>query len=156
MNPTDQRTDVQAQYHELLALLANTLKYVEAIGVDPKVVESYKRLLRYLRACSPDVIADIVGEKNSKKPGRLTKAFPPPSDEEILRMTSQRIVDLASNPDVPRSYLERIATVRFGMTTGGLSNLRSRAALLDKLRTLIGNENAHDAIARAAVRHRPE
>ncbi len=144
-----------SEYQRLLSLLASTLKYVQGINADPSLVKSFKQLLRYLRTLPPANIDEILGNtsSNAKRSGRGSE--PPPSDEKILGMTFQQILELASNPQVPRTHLEQIATVRFGMTKGGLSILRSRDALIEKLRTLIGNESAHDSITRAAGKHRP-
>lgn len=156
MRQKDAPPNIALDYQKLISLLSSTLKYVEGLGADPSVIDSYKRLLRYLRSRQPSAIAEILGNATSKKKAAANKNLPPPSDDEILRMTPDRIVELALNPDIPRPHLERIATIRFGMTKGGLSNLRSRGALLEKLRTLIGNESAHDAIARVAAKRRPE
>jgi hypothetical protein len=156
MKPKDAPEDIEPEYQKLLALLSATLRYLEGIGADPNVLNSYRRLLRYLRSRQSVAIAEILGEPASKKKKSTDTSLPPPSDDDVVRMTPARIVELASNPDIPRAHLEKIAIVRFGMTKGGISSLRSRSALIDKLRTLIGNEGAHDAIARVAVKHRPE
>jgi len=71
-------------------------------------------------------------------------------------MACATILDLASNQETSRRLLERIATLRFGVTRGGLSALRNRDALVEKLRTLIGNESTHDSIHVRQVNNRPD
>jgi hypothetical protein len=150
MKPQEVPSDSDIQYQRLLAMLGRTEKYLEALNIDPSLLRSYKQLLRFLRSQPPETVAHILygtvpaGEKVSKKPQ------PDLSEQEIRAMTIENIVALASNEKTPRRHLEQIATVRFGMTKGGLSALQNRHALLEKLFTLIGNENTHESIARAA------
>ncbi len=108
---------------------------------------AYKELLHYLKSQSPEKAAEIIGLGHSKT--LRQKAAPRFSDEQIRAMTKNEVKDIATNPAIPRRDLEQIASVRFGVTRGGLSNLRSRDALVQKLLTLIGNESAHESIARA-------
>lgn len=151
MRPREASSDSTVRCQELLKMLTRTLKYLEDINVDPAVLKSYKQLLRHLRSLSAENISNIF--ENSKRrveplrdSGRQLQLL----DQDILAMSVEKIAQLASNPKVPRKHLERIASVRFGVTRGALSMLRSRDALADKLRTLIGHEGAHDSIARVA------
>jgi hypothetical protein len=75
------------------------------------------------------------------------------SEEEIRAMPIEKILDLASNKETSRKHLEQIASVRFGVTRGGLWVLRSRDALGERIRTLVSNENTHGSITRAAGQH---
>lgn len=143
-------SDLLLEYQNLLKVLAHTAKYLEGVHADVGILKSYQRLLRYLRSQPADKIPEILGA-----PGRDGKALREPrelqrSDLEISALTFAEILDLASNKETSRKQLERIATVRFGMTRGGLSALRNRDALVEKLRNLVSNENAHDSITRAA------
>jgi hypothetical protein len=157
MKSKDSPLDLDVEYQRLLRLLASNLKYVEGVGADPKLTESYRRLLRYLRSRPPSTALEILGNATSRKTGAKSgKVIPALSDAEILQMTPDEIIRFGSRPDTPRVHLERIAVLRFGMTRGGISNLRSRDALVEKLITLIRNEGAHDAIARVAVKQRSE
>ena len=150
MNPEQPRPDLATEYQNLLNMLARTGKYLEGLNADPSLLKSYRRLLRYLRSQPPERIREILGE-NSRRSEQLGRKYEPElSEQEICAMACATILDLASNQETSRRLLERIATLRFGVTRGGLSALRNRVALVEKLRTLIGNESTHDSITRAA------
>ena len=145
------RPDRDVEHEKLLDLLLRTSKYWETLSVDPTLLTSFKHLLRYLRALPPSTLSEILGNVVGPKDGIASKHSEQLSDQEILSMTIERILDLAANKAIPRREIERIAVIRFGMTRGGLSNLRTRDALIAKLRTLIGNEGTHESISRAAT-----
>jgi hypothetical protein len=155
MNPEHDRPDLATEYQNLLSMLARTGKYLEGLNADPSVLKSYRRLLRYLRSQPAERFPEIIGESahSGEKPGK--KYEPELSEQEINTMAFTAILNLASSQETPRKLLERIATVRFGVTRGGLSALRNRDALVEKLRTLIGNESTHDSITRAAGQQSP-
>lgn len=153
MKPRDVHPVVEAEYEKLLDLLARTGKYLEGVGIDASVLSSYKHLLRYLRARPESDLSEIIGKAGRGQP-KLRQKYEF-SEEEIRSMNFERILEVAANEDIPRKAIERIASVRFGMTRGGLSTLRSRDALVEKLRTLIRNEGTHDAISRAASSQSP-
>lgn len=148
--------ELAAQYQDLLKLLGSTLRYLERLNVDPNLLKSYKKLVRYLRTRHTETVAEIIGSTSGKIEIAAKTLEQERSDQEILAFTAKEIIDLASNPMTSRKFLERIATLRFGVTRGGLSALRNRDALVEKLRTLIANEGAHDSIARVAGRDRSD
>jgi hypothetical protein len=65
-------------------------------------------------------------------------------------MTLDEIRERALSKASPRGLLERIASIRFGVTKGAISSLHGRGALVEKILTLIRNEATHTAIERAA------
>lgn len=142
---------LEVEYQNLLNVLIRTGKYFEGLDIDPAVLKSYKQLLRYLRARPASSLPEILGGVASTRAGVSTEQKEALSDQEILSMTSERILNLASDREIPRREIERIASVRFGVTRGGLSNLRTRQSLVEKLRTLIQNEGTHESITRAAT-----
>lgn len=150
MKSDENQSELTVQYQALLKLLASTLKYLEGINVDPSLLKSYRQLLRHLRTRPARSISEILGNARGGPETAEEKYERPLSDEEILGLTAKEIVDRALNSKVSRKDLEKIAAVRFGVTRGALSTLRSRDALVEKLRTLIDNEGTHDSIARVA------
>lgn len=151
MRPDETRSDLEVEYKSLLTVLIRTGKYLEGLNIDPAVLKSYKQLLRYLRARPATSLPEILGGAAIRRVRVGQASKEKLSDQEILSMNTERILNLAADRDIPRREIERIATVRFGMTRGGLSTLRSRDALVEKLRTLIGNEGTHESITRAAA-----
>lgn len=151
MNRERQDSHFPAEYQDLLTLLARTEKYLEVAKADAELLKTYKAALRYLRTRPPEVVSEILGARaRSGKVSRRGGFHQIPSDEEIWRLTLDQVLEIARDQDTPRSMLERIAKVRFGVTSGGLSALQNRGALLEKLNTLILNEGTHESIARVA------
>ena len=150
MNSEKNCSDLVIRYQNLLKMMNRTAKYSEEVNADPALVKSYRRLLRYLRSRPPESLHEILGDTTGKSEKAGGKAEPQLSDQEIYEMTFEQILDLGMNQETPRKWLERIATVRFGVTRGGLSALRTREALVAKIRTLIDNESAHDSIRRVS------
>lgn len=142
--PEDLRKLVE-DYRRLVILLESNYKYIHSTGTDERILCVYKRLLHFLKHRDVKRIAEILGETKFTAP-HLPKSFF--SDEQIRSMSSEQIKELASDLSVTRKQLEQVASVRFGVTRGGLSNLRNRDALVDKLLTLVRNERTHESIAR--------
>jgi len=138
------------EYQNLLDTMSCTAKYLEGLNVEPTRIKSYKKLLRYLRSLPAETISEILRETvpTSQSPANNDQAQL--SEQEIQVMPISKILELASHEETPRKDLERIASVRFGVTKGGLSVLRNRDALREKIRTLVSNEDTHESITRAA------
>lgn len=150
MKSEEIRSELPIEYRNLFKLLSSTEKYLENLQVEPELLVSYRRLLRYLRSHPAEILPKIMGDSARKADKVSEKHEPELSERVVSEMPFHQILELASNPKTARRQLERIATVRFGVTRGGLSTLRTREALIEKLRTLIDNEAAHDSISRAA------
>jgi hypothetical protein len=137
---------------EVVSILEKNLRYVEQLGMDSTTIHVYKRILSHLRGRSEAEILKIIG--SSTAPTKSKKSSPPElamSNEQISALQRNEIADLLNKKDLSRQFLERIAKLRFGVTTGALSSLRSMDALRDKIRNMLENEGTHDAIARVAA-----
>lgn len=150
MKPQELRSDLDIEYQNLLEVLTHTGKYLEALNIDPVLLQSYRQLLRFLRSRSPEAITEILRGTGQSSQKVERKFRPGLSEQEVRAMPIEKLLELASNKETSRKDLEQIASVRFGVTRGGLSVLRSRDALAEKIRTLVSNENAHASITRAA------
>lgn len=142
-------------YHQLLALQERTGKYLQSIGYDPDVLEVHRRLLRHLRTRSDDQVLEILRAAPRSVPAVGTQeAFRQRIPDRVIEgWTLDDVREHLTKP-LTRQELDQIAAVRFGVTKGALSVLRSRNALLQKLLTLIDNESAHSAIARVIRRNK--
>ncbi|MGO9304923.1 MAG: hypothetical protein ACLP3R_14730, partial [Candidatus Korobacteraceae bacterium] len=60
------------------------------------------------------------------------------------------ILKLLNNEETPRSDLEQIAIVRFSVPSGSMRSFSNKRMLVDKLRTLVENERAHETIGEVA------
>lgn len=147
MNENDYLEKVKLRLEAVLKIHEKNLRYIESLGIDAEVLRDYRRVANYLKTLSIDEISSIFGPVLSKKKPAKTFGLNI-SDEEIERMDGEIIRKFLSSPDVPRSFLERIAAKRFSITTGALSTLRSHDALREKIQNSLSHENAHAAISR--------
>lgn len=136
------------RYAEIVSLLEKNLRYLESLGMGEDTLRDYRRVLSHLRSRSQSEIGRILGGAAKTKPS--TKTEPDLSDEEISRLKSDQIKRWLSKEKVTRVFLERLASIRFGVTKGALSALRSRESLVEKIQTLLANEGTHEAISQAA------
>lgn len=137
-------------YAEIVSLMEKNLRYLESLGLDEARLQDYRKVLSHLRTRSAADIGKILGRKVGPK-GKRAAVDPELRDEEIVRLKSDQIERYLKAKEVSRVFLERLASVRFGVTKGALSMLRNREALTDKIRTLLTDEGTHDAISRAAL-----
>lgn len=140
-------------YNEVLHVLEKNLKYVEQLGMDEGTIQAYRKTLAYLRGRSESEINKILGIKapdNTSKP-KATKAIPKLTDAEFHDLPSSSVLAFISDENLPRSFLEKVAALRFGLTKGGISSLRTREALADKIQRMLDHEATHQSIARAAA-----
>ena len=151
MSAEEQKSDLPIEYRDLLTFLGRTEKYLETVNADPKLVKSLKGLVRFLRSRPDDSVLTIIGTAEfSGQPLKKSKRSDLPSDDVIRELTLDQLLEIAQDREATRSVLERIVKIRFGVTSGGISVLQNRDALVEKLRTLIVNESTHEAITRVA------
>lgn len=155
MTGPHQSDDSIERYQKLMAILEANLKYLRTVMIEDEVLDVYKELLRYLQSRPDDKILELIGKKRPS--AHQTKNAPfRLNEDEIRSMSAEQVRELASDPKVSRRELEQVASIRFAVTRGGLSNLRTREALVQKLLTLIGNETTHDSIARVVDAASPQ
>lgn len=134
---------------EILSLLELNIRYLEALGFGEATIQDYRKVLAYLRSRSPAEVAKILGS-HAKTRRPKSSRDPELTDEEIRRLKPEKIAEFLSAEEISRPFLERLASVRFGVTKGGLSMLRSRGALKEKIETLVSHEGTHDVISKVA------
>ena len=136
-------------FGEVLGLLEKNLRYLESLGFGEATTQDYRKILSYLRARSALEIADIIGKSPVKRKPK-EDLDPVLTDQEITRLSPEQIKKFLIDEKISRKFIERLASVRFGVTRGALSTLRSRDALSEKVYTLLSHEGTHEAISRAA------
>lgn len=147
---SEKNLDFEKQFKELLALHERTLKYLESNKSDAVLIQNYKKLQSYLRNLSDDEIFTILNSKSKKAASNLVQPINELQDCEIAKLTTEQVKKEILKDKVSRKYLERIARVRFGVTKSGASSLPNREAVVEKLHSLINNEETHTTIARLA------
>ena len=136
-------------FNAVISILERNLKYLKSVELDPTVAKAYRQTIVYLKSRSEEEISNLLKIPKQKTQQTMKETDPELSDGEIMNLTGEQIKGLVSSTAVSRKFLERLASKRFGVSTGALSALRNRSALVDKLNTLVGHEGTHDAIARA-------
>jgi hypothetical protein len=137
------------RFRDVLTLLEKNHAYLSALGLDEATLNDYRRLIGYLKRRSPVEVDDLlraaaVDARASKVPAEDI------SDAIIAEWSHDEVQENLCSPKLTRAFLERLASVRFGMTRGALSSLRSIDALRDKILTLLAHEGTHAAISRVA------
>lgn len=138
------------QFKEVLALHDRTLRYLESNRIDGTLLKNYKKLQSYLLNISEDDICKILEAKPKRLPSKEIISINELEDHEIEQLTAEQVKEEILKDKASRKYLERIAIIRFGVTKGGASSIPNKEALLEKLQTLISNEQTHETIARLA------
>jgi hypothetical protein len=132
-----------------IALCKMNIAYLQNIGLEVKQVEAYRRVVAYLEVKLKSRVHQPVGKPAAGKARRRPDEPPLLTDEEIAKLTGDEVVTHLHQEKLPRLQIERLAAIRFSVTRGALSTLRTRAALIEKLMTLVANERTHDSISRA-------
>lgn len=139
--------DILSSFSEIISILEKNLKYIDSLGMGEETLRDYRKVILYLKGRSKEDIEIILGKQTSKKKSPK-EAEPQISDEELASLTAEQVKAELLSSKWTRSLLERLASVRFGVTKGALSSLRSRDALIDKLLTLLAHEGTHESISR--------
>jgi hypothetical protein len=141
--------DFSARLDALVKAIQGNAKYLQALGFENQLVGDLKNLADFVRRMNVEQAADLLGSQRPAKKVTSEKKIDI-SDEQIQAMSSEDLTALLSTADVSRSTLERVAAIRFSVTRGALSMLRSRDALRDKIATLMSHVRTHNAIRRVA------
>lgn len=150
MNPGDKKAGDVLRYRKVVALLEQTLKFLQNAHLEPEIAQTYKALLHHLRSRSDQQVEAMLGRKPKARGGASPGLFDDDlTDEQIGRMSLDEVGRWIESKSSPRRLIERIAARRFGVTKGAISSLHSREALIEKILTLIRNERAHASIERA-------
>lgn len=139
-------TGLMSRYKAVLDIFDKNLKYIESVGADPAVVSDYKKVVAYMRSKTLVEVLHVLGGRGVNK-GRAAIV----GGEDFARMSLSEIRERINSPKATRGIMESIASDRFGMSKGGLSTLRSRDALKEKIESLLSNESVHEVISQVVA-----
>lgn len=148
MNKKQPTDDSIAAFREVVSILEKNGRYLEVVGLKAPTREAYRKTVAYLKRMDVDEIEILLRGKRRHPRTRKKHLDPNVSDDEMRSLSPERVRQYAESEEVSRKFLERLAKLRFGMTSGALSVHGNRAALVDKISTLLGHEGTHEAIAR--------
>lgn len=141
---------ILSTYRDVLSMLEWQIRGLEYLDASSEHINLYRKIVKYLRNDEKHLSLEISRISLERK-SRVNLREPRISLEVARSMDAAQVEDfLSSSEDISRAELETLARGRFGVTAGGLSNLRSRKELILRLRRLVENERAHDSIARLA------
>lgn len=149
-NPMNPDRDASQDFFEVITLLEKNLKYIDSLGVNTDILHDYRKIVAYLKTRNKNEIESILGPRPSPKK-LVKKAEPELTDAQVANLTNDQIKALLDSQNTTRKLLERVAALRFSVSRGALSSLRTSEALRDKLATLMSNEGTHEAIARVVI-----
>jgi hypothetical protein len=131
----------------LLRVLTAQYNALVAAGAGEPLLREYSALLRFWR-----LNRDIVLRRATHATGHpeWTSSLPSTSDEQLRSASLSEIEKLVNREDISRKELEHVAIQRFSVPRGSMRSFSNRQMLLDKLRTLIGNERTHQTISSVA------
>lgn len=139
-------SSLMGRYKGVLDVLEKNLRYIEFVGADPSLVADYKKVVSHLRAKTLVEVSHVLGGYGSKR-----KQTSDVDRDNFAQMSLKEIRERIGSPKTTRGVMEGIAAARFGMSKGGLSSLRSREALKEKIESLLSNESAHEVISQVVI-----
>jgi hypothetical protein len=159
MKAHTQRASVAARRIErLLKLLDEQHHVLVAAGGDKRIILEHRALIQFLKSASTQDLRRIFSTpalSRSLTAPQLTSAqlVEELPETELAHIANSEVEKLIENEKTPRRYLERIAIHRFNVPRGSMRSFSNRRLLIEKLQTLIQNEQTHIAIEEVARRH---
>jgi hypothetical protein len=127
----------------LLEVLRAHYRVLVSARCDEAILEQYSALLRFLKLQPCNFLESEVTAK--RRPDQSRK-IPDLTDDDLLNASLDDIEKLVTNESTPRKHLEFIAIKRFSVPQGSMRSFSNKQMLVDKLRSLIGNERTHNTI----------
>jgi hypothetical protein len=136
----------------LLKVLTAHYRTLVSARSDETILRQYASLLRFLKARPPR----FLDERGDGKAPRSARSRPIPTitEEELRNASLDDLESIVTDPKTARKNLEFIAIQRFSVPRGSMRAFANMEMLVEKLRTLIGNERAHQAIGSVAREQR--
>jgi hypothetical protein len=133
----------------LLKVLTAHYRALVSARSDETILRQYSTLLRFLKSKPPHFLNERGDAKAHSSP-----PVPTITEEELSKASLDDLERIVTDATTTRKELEFIATRRFSVPHGSMRSFANREMLVDKLRTLIGNERAHEAIGAVAREQR--
>ena len=148
MTNTDGTPDKASDSGLLLRVLTAHFNALVSAHSDEAVLRQYSALLRFLKS-TPEGFLEHFAQANRRKAPALDL-----DERDVQRSSLEDLEKLLNDEATPRRYLEHIAVQRFSVPVGSMRSFSNKQTLVDKLRSLIDNERAHETIG-AVARGKP-
>ncbi|MBZ5726299.1 MAG: hypothetical protein LAP87_15035 [Acidobacteriia bacterium] len=149
MTMTDGTPDREEDGGALLKVLTAHLNALVSARSDEAVIRQYSALLRFLKSRPADFLEHFAHVKHRTDQPPISTGM---SDEDIQKASLDDLEKLVNDEATPRRDMERIAIQRFSVPSGSMRRFSNRESLVEKLRSLIDNERAHETIRAVARR----
>jgi len=149
MSVETKRTRSSSKIDKLLKVLGEQRRALVAAQSDETLLDQYGALIRFLRATNLEELRRIFPEHSPSYKSAAPEE-PQLSEAELANMPGDEVERIINDESTPRKYLERIAIYRFQVPRGSMRSFSNREMLLNKLSTLLNNEQAHSAIEAVA------
>lgn len=155
MSAETKRTRSSSKIDKLLKVLVEQRRALVAAQSDETLLDQYGALVRFLRAANLEELRRIFPEHAPSYKSAVPEE-PEFSEAELANMPGEEVARIINDESTPRKYLERIAIYRFQVPRGSMRSFSNREMLVNKLSTLLCNEQAHsaiEAVARGQAKH---
>ena len=149
MTMTDRTPDGEEDGGVLLKVLTAQFNALVSARSDEAVLRQYSALLRFLKSRPADFLERFAHARHRSDPHPISTGL---SEEDVARASLDDLEKLVNDEATPRRDMERIAIQRFSVPRGSMRSFSNKEALVDKLRSLIDNERAHETIGAVARR----
>lgn len=129
----------------LLKVLSKHYDILVSAGSDKTLLKEYSALLKFLRSMKREEFDRIFSRTSARLP-KLPQSQPQFDDSEIVNFSIAQLDNLINEEGTSRKLLERIAIHRFNVPAGSMRSFSNRRMLVEKLLTLVQNEQAHSTI----------
>jgi hypothetical protein len=131
----------------LLRILGEQRRVLMIAGCDSHILTQYSAFLQFLQSASSEELFRIFGETLGAHRERYSLEQ---GELEISNMSASEVENIINDDNTPRKTLEKIAIYRFRVPRGSMRSFSNRDMLVEKLSTLLRNEQAHRAIETVA------
>lgn len=137
----------------LVRVLSKQYDALVSANSDQTLISNYFALIQFLQSATKDEKERIFSTHNPRtiKRSRSDSQY---HDSDIAQLSIGELEKIINDKNTPRTLLERIAIQRFRVPRGSMRSFSNRRMLVDKLSTLIRNEQAHaiiDNVARGQI-----
>ena len=143
MTKKDGKRDDEKVGGALLKVLTANYNALVSARSDETVLRQYSALLRFLKSQPHDFLE---GHAQKKRRTDESLLLPGIRGEELQTVPLDELERLVNDDRISRKQLERIAIDRFSVPRGSMRSFSNRQLLVEKLRSLIDNERAHQII----------
>jgi hypothetical protein len=143
MTKTGEKRDDDKVGGVLLKVLTANYNALVSAHSDETVLRQYSALLRFLRS-QPINFLEVHSQPKRRNDESLL--LPSIRGEELQTVPLDELERLVNDDEISRKHLERIAIDRFSVPRGSMRSFSNRQMLVEKLRSLIDNERAHQII----------